>query len=69
MSRRAQPLAPLPELTSRNAQASCPGGTLAIHRRDAPGPIGVIGEDEPQKRWKPSPITRRQGWCGDGWMG
>jgi transposase len=39
MSLHAQPLEPIPELTSRIAQASFPKGTLAMHLRDALGPI------------------------------
>lgn len=39
MSLHAQPLEPIPDLTSRIAQASFPKGTLAMHLRDALGPI------------------------------
>jgi transposase len=39
MSLHAQPLEPIPELTSRIARASFPKGTLAMHLRDALGPI------------------------------
>ncbi len=39
MSLHAQPLDPIPELTSRIARASFPKGTLAMHLRDALGPI------------------------------
>jgi len=39
MSLHAQPLEPVPELTSRIAHASFPKGTLAMHLRDALGPI------------------------------
>jgi transposase len=39
MSLHAQPLEPIPDLTSRMAQASFPKGTLAMHLRDALGPI------------------------------
>ena len=39
MSLHAQPLDPIPELTSRIARASFPKGTLAMHLRDARGPI------------------------------
>jgi transposase len=39
MSLHAQPLEPIPELTSRIAHASFPKGTLAMHLRDALGPI------------------------------
>ena len=39
MSLHAQPLEPIPDLTSRIAHASCPKGTLAMHLRDALGPI------------------------------
>jgi transposase len=39
MSLHAQPLDPIPELTSRIAQASFPKGTLAMHLRDALGSI------------------------------
>jgi hypothetical protein len=36
---QAHPLDPIPELTSRIAHASFPKGTLAMHLRDALGPI------------------------------
>ena len=39
MSLHAQPLEPIPELTSRIARASFPKGTLAMQLRDALGPI------------------------------
>ena len=39
MSLHAQPLEPIPDLTSRIARASFPKGTLAMHLRDALGPI------------------------------
>ncbi len=39
MSLHAQPLDPIPELTSRIARASFPKGTLAMRLRDALGPI------------------------------
>ena len=39
MSLQAQPLEPIPELTSRIARASFPKGTLAMQLRDALGPI------------------------------
>src|SRR5256712_8204215 len=39
MSLQAQPLEPIPELTSRIAHASFPKGTLAMQLRDALGPI------------------------------
>src|SRR6266567_5456026 len=39
MSLHAQPLEPIPDLTSRIAHASFPKGTLAMHLRDALGPI------------------------------
>ncbi len=39
MSLHAQPLEPIPELTSRIAHASFPKGTLAMQLRDALGPI------------------------------
>ena len=39
MSLHAHPLDPIPELTSRIAHASFPKGTLAMHLRDALGPI------------------------------
>ena len=39
MSLHAQPLEPIPELTSRIARASFPKGTLAMQGRDALGPI------------------------------
>ena len=39
MSLHAQPLEPIPDLTSQIAQASFPKGTLAMHLRDALGPI------------------------------
>ena len=39
MSLHAHPLEPIPELTSRIARASFPKGTLAMHVRDALGPI------------------------------
>src|SRR5947199_3409470 len=39
MSLHAHPLEPIPELTSRIAHASFPKGTLAMHLRDALGPI------------------------------
>jgi transposase len=39
MSLHAHPLEPIPELTSRIARASFPKGTLAMHLRDALGPI------------------------------
>jgi len=39
MSLHAQPLEPIPDLTGRIAQASFPKGTLAMHLRDALGPI------------------------------
>ena len=39
MSLQAQPLDPIPELTSRIARASFPKGTLAMQLRDALGPI------------------------------
>ena len=39
MSLQAQPLEPIPDLTSRIARASFPKGTLAMHLRDALGPI------------------------------
>lgn len=39
MSLPTHPLDPIPELTSRIAQASFPRGTLAMHLRDALGPI------------------------------
>lgn len=39
MSLHAQPLEPIPDLTSRIAQASFPKGTLAMYLRDALGPI------------------------------
>ncbi len=42
MSLHAQPLEPIPELTSRIAKASFPKGTLAMHLRDA---LGSIYED------------------------
>jgi transposase len=42
MSLHAQPLAPIPELTSRMAHASFPKGTLAMDLRDA---LGSIYED------------------------
>jgi len=42
MSLQAQPLEPIPELTSRIARASFPKGTLAMHLRDA---LGAIYED------------------------
>ena len=37
MSLHAQPLEPIPDLTSRIAQASFPNGTLAMQLRDALG--------------------------------
>src|SRR5712692_9712083 len=39
MSLHAQPLEPIPDLTSRIARASFPKGTLAMDLRDALGPI------------------------------
>src|SRR6266487_823864 len=39
MSLHTQPLEPIPDLTSRIAHASFPKGTLAMHLRDALGPI------------------------------
>ena len=42
MSLHAQPLEPIPELTSRIAHASFPKGTLVMHLRDA---LGSIYED------------------------
>jgi hypothetical protein len=39
MSLLAHPLEPIPDLTSRIAHASFPKGTLAMHLRDALGPI------------------------------
>src|SRR5258707_335008 len=42
MSLHAQPLDPIPELTSRIAHASFPKGTLAMDLRDA---LGSIYED------------------------
>ncbi len=42
MSLHAQPLEPIPELTSQIAHASFPKGTLAMHLRDA---LGSIYED------------------------
>ena len=39
MSLHAQPLEPIPDLTSRIARASFPKGTLAMHLRDALGSI------------------------------
>src|SRR6266571_734517 len=39
MSLHAQPLEPIPDLTSRIAHASFPKGTLAMHLRDVLGPI------------------------------
>src|SRR5947209_4577922 len=39
MSLHAHPLEPIPELTSRIAHASFPKGTLAMHLRDALGPM------------------------------
>src|SRR5881296_866425 len=39
MSLHAQPLEAIPDLTSRIAQASFPKSTLAMHLRDALGPI------------------------------
>src|SRR5215471_13926217 len=39
MSLQAQPLEPIPELTSRIARASFPKGRLAMQLRDALGPI------------------------------
>src|SRR5712692_6424266 len=39
MSLHAHPLEPIPDLTSRIAHASFPKGTLAMHLRDALGPI------------------------------
>jgi transposase len=42
MSLQAQPLEPIPELTSRIARASFPKGTLAMQLRDA---LGAIYED------------------------
>jgi transposase len=39
MSLHAQPLEPIPELTGQIAHASFPKGTLAMHLRDALGPI------------------------------
>jgi transposase len=42
MSLHTQPLAPIPELTSRMAHASFPKGTLAMDLRDA---LGAIYED------------------------
>ncbi len=39
MSLHAHPLEPIPELTSQIAHASFPKGTLAMHLRDALGPI------------------------------
>ena len=45
MSLHAQPLEAIPDLTSRIAQASFPKSTLAMHLRDALGPIyGVAPE-------------------------
>src|SRR6266699_4923340 len=42
MSLHAQPLEPIPDLTSRIAHASFPKGTLAMHLRDA---LGAIYQD------------------------
>ncbi len=39
MSLQAQPLEPIPELTSWIARVSFPKGTLAMQLRDALGPI------------------------------
>ena len=39
MSLHAHPLEPIPELTRQFARASFPKGTLAMHLRDALGPI------------------------------
>jgi transposase len=39
MSLHAQPLEPIPELTSQIAHASFPKGTLVMHLRDALGSI------------------------------
>jgi transposase len=44
MSLHAHPLEPIPELTSRIARASFPKGTLAMHVRDALGPIYQDGD-------------------------
>src|SRR5258706_15167407 len=42
ISLHAQPLEPIPDLTSRIAQASFPKGTLAMQLRDA---LGAISQD------------------------